>query len=113
MAHATLAQVLKIEVPVVVRLAESSMSLAQVVRWVPGSIVELSKSAEAELDLMCNDKQIGNGSAVKVGENFGIRLSFIGTVADRIAAMQGQADAASQEDADAADFAEALLAGQM
>ena len=71
-------QILKIDVPVVVRLAEKQIPLGEVLRLVPGAIVELPKSADAELSLLVNNREIGCGTAVKVGENFGLRLSFIG-----------------------------------
>jgi len=59
----------------------------------PGSILEFPKHADEPLDLLINNKPIGHGSAVKVGENFGIRLSDIGPEKDRIEAMGGGGDA--------------------
>lgn len=85
--RADIRTILKLEVPVIVRLGERSVSVLEVINWVPGSIIELPKQAEDELDLVVGDKQVGYGTAVKVGENFGIRLTFIGDVRERIAAM--------------------------
>jgi flagellar motor switch protein FliN len=82
--------VLRLEVPVIVRLGERSMSLTEVIGLVPGSIIQLPKNADAELDLLINNKQIGTGAAVKVGENFGIRINYIGDIRERIAAMGAQ-----------------------
>lgn len=79
--------VLRLEVPVIVRLGERTLPLAEVTSLAPGAIIELTKNAEDELDLLINNKQIGTGTAVKVGENFGIRISYIGDVRERIAAM--------------------------
>ncbi len=79
--------VLQIEVPVVVRVGERQMRMSEVLALVPGSIIELNKRSEDELDLLINNKQIGNGTAVKVGENFGLRVSYIGNVRERIEAM--------------------------
>lgn len=86
-------RILKLEVPVVVRVAERQMRMEEVLALSPGSIVELNKRADDELDLLVNNKQIGTGTAVKVGENFGLRVSFIGDVRARIEAM-----AAADED---------------
>lgn len=108
----TLRQVLRLEVPIVVRLGDRKMRVNDVVRLVPGSIIELQKSAEAELDLLCNDRQIGNGTAVKVGENFGIRLTFIGDANDRLAAALAERSKPSAEDEAAANLAEQLLSSQ-
>src|SRR5882762_7206632 len=80
---------LRLEVPVIVRLGERAMSLGEVIGLAPGAIIELPKNAEEELDLLVNNKQIGAGTAVKVGENFGLRITYIGDVRQRIAAMAG------------------------
>src|SRR5690348_11446905 len=85
--------VLRLEVPVIVRLGGRTMTVAEVVGLAPGAIIELPKNSEAELDLLVNNKQIGTGSAVKVGENFGLRISYIGDVRERIAALAGAAHA--------------------
>jgi flagellar motor switch protein FliN len=84
-----LASILRLEVPVIVRLGERSMTVKQVLDLVPGAIIELPKSSEDELDLLVNNKQIGVGSAVKVVENFGIRISYIGDLKERIEALGG------------------------
>jgi len=83
------AAVLRLEVPVIVRLGERMMTVSEVTALVPGAIIELPKNADAELDLLVNNKQIGTGTAVKVGENFGLRITYIGDVRQRIAAMGG------------------------
>src|SRR4051812_49415305 len=87
---------LRLEVPVIVRLGERPMSLGEVIGLAPGSIVELPKNAEAELDLLVNNKQIGTGTAVKVGENFGLRISYIGDVRERIEALGAAPGAEAQ-----------------
>ena len=63
------------------------LSMDEVLDLVPGAIIELAKNSEEPLDLMVNNKQIGFGTAVKVGENFGIRIEHIGDVRDRIQAL--------------------------
>ncbi|MBX3380187.1 MAG: FliM/FliN family flagellar motor switch protein [Phycisphaeraceae bacterium] len=84
-----LRQILGLEVPLVVRLGERPLSVEEVVALVPGAIIELPKAADAELDLLVNNKRVGRGVAVKVGENFGLRITFIGEVKERVAAMGG------------------------
>lgn len=84
-----LQQILRLEVPLVVRLGERPLNVADVVSLVPGAIIELPKPADAELDLLVNNKRVGRGVAVKVGENFGLRITFIGEVKERVAAMGG------------------------
>lgn len=80
-------RILALELPVIVRLGQRQMTVAQVLALVPGAIIELPKNAESELDLLVNNKQVGFGQAVKVGENFGLRITYIGDVRERIAAL--------------------------
>lgn len=108
-------QILRIEVPLLVQLAERQLTLGEVLELTPGAIIELPKTAEEELEILINNKVIGTGHAVKVGENFGIRVSYIGDLADRISAMAPKQDQAEPEtETDAADDqaeTEARLAG--
>lgn len=120
-------RILKIEVPVIVQLAERTMSVEEVLRFVPGTIIELPKDSDDDLDLMINNQTIGTGNAVKVGENFGLRINFIGDAKERLDAIlqqesgagdgaappaAQQADAGSDEDDAMAAMAAALLSGQ-
>ncbi|MEM9165983.1 MAG: FliM/FliN family flagellar motor C-terminal domain-containing protein [Planctomycetota bacterium] len=115
MAGRTYQSILMLEVPIIVRLGERPMKLSETTALTPGSIIELSIQADEELDLLVNNVPIGRGSAVKVGENFGLNIAFIGDLATRIGALGGQVppgDAAeSDPDADAAALAEQFLNG--
>jgi len=82
-----LRQVLRIEVPVIVELAQRSMRIGQVMQLTAGAIVEFDKPADADLNLMVNNKCIGQGRAVKVGENFGLSITSIGTPREKIEAL--------------------------
>ena len=81
---------LKLQVPVIVRLAETSMPLDDVLALSPGALIEFPKNADEELELLASDRPIGAGRAVKVGENFGLRITTIGNVRDRIDALGGR-----------------------
>ncbi len=110
-------RVLRVEVPIIVSLGSRQMPLHDVVRLIPGSIIELPKQADEDLDILANNKQIGSGEAVKVGENFGVRVHFIGNLRERLEALAGERSSrepASDPAADeAAALAEAMLAGQV
>lgn len=80
-------QTLAMDVPIVVRLGERVMKVREVMALVPGAIIELPKEAESELDLMVNNKPIGCGTACKVGENFGLRVTYVGDIRQRLAAL--------------------------
>jgi flagellar motor switch protein FliN len=77
-------RLLAIEVPVIVQLGTRRMTVGEVMRFAVGAIIEFSKSAEEELELLANNKPVGKGHAVKVGENFGIKLTHIGSVKETI-----------------------------
>lgn len=81
--------ILELTVPVIVQLGERQMSCEEVLALGPGAIIELDRSASDELDLLVNNRQVGKGVAIKIGENFGIRVSSIGTPEQRIEAMGG------------------------
>jgi flagellar motor switch protein FliN len=82
-----LRSILALEVPMIVVLAERPMKLADVVGLIPGAIIELPKRADEDLTISVANKPIGTGTAVKVGENFGVRINFIGDLKERIAAL--------------------------
>ena len=82
-----LQRILRLEVPVIVKLAERKLNLSEVMRLGTGAIIEFFKSSEEPLELLINNKVIGVGEAVKVGENFGLRITTIGDVKSVIRSM--------------------------
>lgn len=106
---------MKLDLPIIVRMGEKVMPAAEITALQPGSIIELPKSAEEPLDLLVNNKCVGTGNAVKVGENFGIRIEFIGDLKTRIAAMGEEEEAtpfvSDLDDSEADALADQLLAG--
>jgi len=81
---AGLHRILSIRVPLIVRLAERSMPLAEILKIAPGSILEFDKPVDADLDLLANNRPIGAGIAVRVNEHYGIQIAAIGSVRERI-----------------------------
>jgi flagellar motor switch/type III secretory pathway protein FliN len=80
-------QLLRLRVPVIVRLAYRSMCVRAIRKLANGSIIEFDNSADKDLDLLINNHPIGQGICVKVGERFGLRLTRIDTPAQRIKSM--------------------------
>jgi flagellar motor switch protein FliN/FliY len=109
---ADLDALLKLEVPVIVLLGRRAMPVREVTSLVPGAIIELPKSAEEDLELLANNKPIGLGRAVKVGENFGLRMTFVGDLRKRLEAAAG-GDTRTPEEIEADRLAEQMLAGQV
>ena len=111
---ADLHAILKIEVPVIVQIASRKMAVEDVLKLSPGAIIELPKLADEELEILVANKQIGLGNAVKVGENFGVRVTYVGDVRQRIAALAtGDAEdehvASPPDEEDGAAIAEQLV----
>ncbi len=77
-------RILKLEVPVRVRLANRPMLVSEIMNLGPGTILEFDRTVDQELDLMISNRQIGYGVAVKVNEHFGLRITYIGDVKERI-----------------------------
>ena len=87
LSQAELHRILRLEVPVIVKLAERKLCMSEVLRLGVGAIIEFAKSSDEPLDLLINNKPIGVGEAVKVGENFGLRITQVGDVKTVIKSM--------------------------
>jgi len=74
----------------IVQIGKRTSNLEAILALGPGAIIELNKPADAYLDLLVNNKTIGSGHAVKVGENFGIRIEIIGSPQERVEALAGE-----------------------
>ena len=115
---------LQLEVPLIVLIAEHKLSVEEVRNLAPGAIIELPKESQEDLEILVNDQGIAMGKAVKVGENFGVRVTFVGDIKQRIEAMKsgaamgdstdGNANTSSgaDNDIDAETLAEQMLTGQ-
>ncbi len=82
-----LSTLLKLRVPVIVQIGRRAMTLDNVLALGPGALIELDKPADDPLDLLVNNKPIATGSAVKVGENFGIRVHEVTPPRTRVQAL--------------------------
>ncbi len=66
---------LRIQIPVSVRLASKKESVQKVVELVPGAILKFDKACDQQLHLLVGDQEVAEGEAVKVGDKFGFRVS--------------------------------------
>ena len=88
-ATADVGRILGLRVPVTAILAERDMTIEAILNIAAGSIIEFDVSFDSDLILQVADRPTGAGQAVKIGENFGLRVSRIGSVHDRIDALGG------------------------
>ncbi len=82
-------RILALSVPISVKLAEREMPIRAITALSVGSIIEFDVPADRELELVVSTTAVGTGQAVKVGENFGLRVSRLKSIRDRIRAMGG------------------------
>ncbi|MEM9415056.1 MAG: FliM/FliN family flagellar motor C-terminal domain-containing protein [Planctomycetota bacterium] len=80
--------ILELKVPLIVSIASRSATVEEILSLGPGTILEMGKHADEELDVLVNNKPIGTGLPVKVGENFGIRISAVGSTRERAEALR-------------------------
>ncbi|MFQ5590816.1 MAG: FliM/FliN family flagellar motor C-terminal domain-containing protein [Phycisphaerae bacterium] len=84
-----LRRILGLALPVTVTLAERNLAVEIILSIRVGTIIEFDVPFDAELILCVSGQPIGRGYAVKVGENFGLRVTSIDSVEHRIEALGG------------------------
>jgi flagellar motor switch protein FliN/FliY len=80
--------ILDVTLPVTVELGRARMQIQEVLKLVPGSVIELEKLAGDPVDLYINDRPIAKGEVVIIDENFGIRITSIVTATERIKTLR-------------------------
>ncbi|HEX5054019.1 MAG TPA: flagellar motor switch protein FliN [Planctomycetota bacterium] len=79
---------LDVEIPISVEVGRAQMSLDEVLRLVPGSVVALDKKAEEPVDLRVNGKLVARGEVVLVDDSYGLRITQIVDAAGRIESLR-------------------------
>ena len=82
-------RILGLTVPVTVSLAEREMAVESILAIKAGTIIEFEVPFDSELTLHVANRPIGRGHAVKHGENFGLKVSQIEPLEERIDALGG------------------------
>ena len=77
-----------ISLPVTIELGRTQMLIKDVLEIGPGSVIELQKLSGEPVDLYINDKRFALGEVVVIDENFGIRITELLSVEDRIKALK-------------------------
>lgn len=81
--------VLQVQVPVVVTLARKKMKIDQVLKLVPGVMIQFEKSYDSPMTVEVVDQPIAQGDVVKAGEKFGLRITEILSPAERFISLTG------------------------
>lgn len=77
-----------ISLPVTIELGRTQMLIKDVLEIGPGSVIELQKLSGEPVDLYINDKRFALGEVVVIDENFGIRITELLSVEDRLKALK-------------------------
>jgi len=79
---------LDITLPIVIELGRTSMQIRDVLELGPGSVIELDKLSGEPVDLYVNDKKFARGEVVVIEENFGVRITELVKLDDRLKGLQ-------------------------
>lgn len=86
--HGNLQLLLDVPLKLTVELGRTEKSVKEVLDLVPGSIFELDRVAGEPVDIYVNGKLIAKGEVVVIDENFGVRITEIVSVIDRVSNLQ-------------------------
>ncbi|MDR1811724.1 MAG: flagellar motor switch protein FliN [Candidatus Fibromonas sp.] len=73
-----------IEMPIVIELGRTQMSLKRILELGPGAIVEMDRLAGEPVDILINGKVVARGEVVVVDENFGVRILSLVSPEERL-----------------------------
>ena len=79
--------ILNLPVKVSAELGRATVSIAEILGFCQGSVVELDNVAGDMINLTVNDKVVAVGEAVVINENFGLRISEVDSIRERIAKL--------------------------
>jgi flagellar motor switch protein FliN/FliY len=79
--------IMEIELPVVIRLGSTELSLKEVMKLGPGAIIELNKGVDEAVELLVNNQIIAQGEVVVVEGNFAFRVTEIESKSKRITTL--------------------------
>ena len=80
--------ILDISLDIRVELGRSHKKIREVLELGPGSVVELDKLCGEPVDVLVNNKLFARGEVVVIDENFGVRITDILSIAERIEALK-------------------------
>ncbi len=69
--------IMDVPLEVTVELGRTKKSIAEILDFAPGTIIELDKIAGEPIDVLVNGKFVAKGEVVVIEENFGIRVTEI------------------------------------
>jgi len=69
-----LGALLDVEVPITISFGRRDLTLAEILRLSSGSVVDLDREAEDDVDILVNNQAIASGELVEVDGHYGVRI---------------------------------------
>lgn len=84
------ARLLRTKVPIIVTLASKDLPTSKLLDIGPGAIIEFDRGYNEPLQLSVNNLPIGMGEAVKIGDHFGLKVTAILSLEERVRQLGGK-----------------------
>ena len=85
-----LSRILSMKVPIIVKISQKKMRVRDICKFHLGSVISFDQDAYQHVDLMVNNRPVGLGQPVKIGENFGLRITQISDLTETIKSLGGK-----------------------
>ena len=72
-----LSKLLDVPVEVTIEIGRTQMSLGELVRTTPGSLLELNRQSHEPADILVNGKVVARGEIVTIDKNYGVRITKV------------------------------------
>jgi len=72
-----IAHLMDVPVRVTVEVGRTRLTLAELVRMVPGSLVVLDREAHEPADILVNGKVVARGEVVTIDQSYGVRVTRV------------------------------------
>jgi flagellar motor switch protein FliN/FliY len=82
-----LGHILDIPLQLSMELGKTNMSIRELLKLTPGSIVELSKAVSEPIDIYVNGTLLAQGEMMAVNDKFAIRLTEVMNSAEKIGTL--------------------------
>ncbi len=80
--------ILDIQLELSARLGQVEMTINEILKLAPGSVIDIDRFADEPVELVVNDRPIARGEIVVVQENFGIKITEISSPEERIESLR-------------------------
>lgn len=81
--------ILDIDLPLSVRFGQTEMSLLELTRLGPGSVIDLGRPPDDPVDVLVHGRLVARGEVVVVSGNYGVRITDVISTADRLRTVAG------------------------